>query len=642
MKRWFGPEGMLSGNFRGFEFREAQLELAEMVWQCLNSGERKTLLAEAPTGIGKTLALLVPGALWAASSSKRILYLTSTITLQEHLFRHHLPQVEEITGSRLSFGMLKGRRHYACLLKARELIRRGPLEEAGQGWRTLSKEWLSDWLGKTATGELSELGIHPESGLAAKLSASRDSCIGASCPQRNGCFLYRMYRDAQNWDVVIANYHLFFSHPPSAFPVPFDALFCDEAHHVAEAARAAATLRVSRQDWERTIEPGAAQLAASVAGRSPEKAEALKEAARKCAGRMRAFFDEGEMVLAEGTLFRKRQDLPASSGAVVLAADDMIQRGRECLGGKNLFGEADALSDAAEQWLEEVQALRDGFNWCAAVDMFPEWAYWWDGKSLLSAPADCSEIVPEWLGSEGERPVVAVSATLALGRDMTYWERETGIRADEKAVFESPFPLAEQMGIWVVDIGLPVTDPGYDERVSRVVERLCDMNGGRTLALLSSRRLLRAVGARLKSVNRSYNVLLQGEAPPGTLGEAFRSDISSVLVGSVSYREGVDVPGEGLTQVIIDRIPFQHPRDPLLRTRKALYGERLFPEIVLPMAKMYLKQAAGRLIRTASDSGRVVILDNRVLSRPDWNIPEALPPVTYRRVQLSGLSVARQ
>jgi ATP-dependent DNA helicase DinG len=189
---------------------------------------------------------------------------------------------------------------------------------------------------------------------------------------------------------------------------------------------------------------------------------------------------------------------------------------------------------------------------------------------------------------------------------------------------------------------LTVTDTNYDDRVARVVEKLCDMNGGKTLVLLSSHRLLKKVGIRLRLKEKPYKILVQGDAPPGFLAEAFRKDLSSVLVGSVSYREGVDVPGEGLTQVIIDRIPFQHPRDPLLRTRRALYGGRLFPEIVLPMAKMYLKQAAGRLIRTASDSGRVVILDDRVLTREDWDIPEALPRVGFRRVKLSGLSVARR
>jgi ATP-dependent DNA helicase DinG len=231
---------------------------------------------------------------------------------------------------------------------------------------------------------------------------------------------------------------------------------------------------------------------------------------------------------------------------------------------------------------------------------------------------------------------------MALGGDMSYWERETGLAADEKVVLDSPFPLARQMEIWVVDIGLTVTDTNYDDRVARVVEKLCDMNGGKTLVLLSSHRLLKKVGIRLRLKEKPYKILVQGDAPPGFLAEAFRKDLSSVLVGSVSYREGVDVPGEGLTQVIIDRIPFQHPRDPLLRTRRALYGGRLFPEIVLPMAKMYLKQAAGRLIRTASDSGRVVILDDRVLTREDWDIPEALPRVGFRRVKLSGLSVARR
>ncbi|MGC9372457.1 MAG: ATP-dependent DNA helicase [Thermovirgaceae bacterium] len=641
MKRWFGPEGVFSKTFPAFEFRREQLELAEKVWDCLNSGDGKTFLAEAPTGIGKTLALLVPGALWALSSSKRILYLTSTITLQEHLLRQHLPQLKDILGSCLRFGVLKGRRHYACPLKVREWCEQG-MPEGAEGEKSPSRGELSAWVRLTETGELAELGISPESAIAGKLSATKDGCRGASCPNRNECFLYRMYREAQNWDVVIANYHLFFSHAPSAFPVLYDALFCDEAHHVAEAARSAVTRRACREDWLRITELCTRHAVSSLAKEHPQKAEALKKAAQDCAEKVGSFFDAAAGSLEPGTLFERPEDLPLQAKDAIAAADDMIGKGMACLEQKNLFGESDTLHSAAGQWLDEASGLRDTLAWCSRVDMFPEWGYWWDGLCLVSVPADCSSFVPEWVGQDHVYPVIAVSATMALGGDMSYWESETGLAADEKVVLDSPFHLARQMEIWVVDIGLTVTDNDYDDRVARVVEKLCDMNDGRTLVLLSSHRLLKKVGTRLKLKEKPYKILVQGEAPPGVLAEAFRKDHSSVLVGSVSYREGVDVPGDGLTQVVIDRIPFQHPRDPLLRTRRALYGGRLFPEIVLPMAKMYLKQAAGRLIRTASDSGRVVILDNRVLTREDWDIPEDLPRVGFRRVKLSGLSVARR
>jgi len=641
VKSWFGPEGILSKRFPAFEFRREQLELAERVWGCLNSGDPKILLAEAPTGIGKTLALLVPGTLWALSSTKRILYLTSTITLQEHLLRQHLPQLRDVVGSHLRFGVLKGRRHYACALKVREWCDQGVHEEVG-GEKFPSREELSAWVQLTETGELAELGISPESAVAGKLSASKDGCRGASCPNRNECFLLRMYREAQNWDIVIANYHLFFSHAPSAFPVPFDALFCDEAHHVAEAARSAVTRRVCREDWLRITEFCVRHVASSLAKEHPKKVEALKKAAQDCAAKVGSFFDAVAGSLEPGTLFEKPEDLPLQAKEAIAAADDMIGKGMACLEQKNLFGEPDTFLSAAGQWLEEASGLRDTLSWCCRVDMFPEWGYWWDGLCLVSAPADCSSFVPEWLGQDRVHPVIAVSATMALGGDMSYWENETGLLADEKVVLDSPFPLARQMEIWVVDIGVTVTDTDYDDRVARVVEKLCDMNGGRTLVLLNSHRLLKKVGMRLRLKEKPYNILVQGDAPPGVLAEAFRKDLSSVLVGSVSYREGVDVPGDGLTQVIIDRIPFQHPRDPLLRTWRALYGGRFFREILLPMAKMYLKQAAGRLIRSASDSGRVVILDNRVLTRKDWDIPEALPRVGFRRVKLSGLSVARR
>jgi ATP-dependent DNA helicase DinG len=173
------------------------------------------------------------------------------------------------------------------------------------------------------------------------------------------------------------------------------------------------------------------------------------------------------------------------------------------------------------------------------------------------------------------------------------------------------------------------------------MEKLVEANGGSTLLLVSSLKLLRKTAEILRNRKRAYTILVQGELPRTELLRAFREDRSSVLVGSASFREGVDIPGEGLTQVIIDRIPFPHPADPLVQARNALFGGRSFSRITLPEAKMLLKQAAGRLIRSREDRGRVVILDGRVLSRKDWNIPGALPAVKYRRLVVPRQNVSK-
>ncbi|MEA3508649.1 MAG: ATP-dependent DNA helicase, partial [Synergistota bacterium] len=272
--------------------------------------------------------------------------------------------------------------------------------------------------------------------------------------------------------------------------------------------------------------------------------------------------------------------------------------------------------------------------WCTSVEGFPDWAYWWDGSRLSSVPAECAEMIAPWIFDSSPHAVIALSATLAAEGAFDYWRRETGIIPGRTLVLDSPFPLREQMSLWVVDLGRPVTQDDYPDTVARVVEKLCEQNGGSTLVLLSSFRVLGAVAARLASVKRGFRVLVQGQAPRWELLREFREDESSVLVGSVSFREGIDVPGKGLSQVIIDRIPFPHPSDPLIQTLEEKYGRKLFHRILLPGAKLLLRQAAGRLIRSFGDSGRVAILDGRVLSRTDWNIPAELPDAPYRKVTI--------
>lgn len=297
------------------------------------------------------------------------------------------------------------------------------------------------------------------------------------------------------------------------------------------------------------------------------------------------------------------------------------------------------LGEAASvvNWIDDLNEFRRSTLWCLKVGSFPSWGYWRGsdskgGGALMSAPVVCSEIVQNALSSESPEKSVMVSATLTLAGDFSFWSRETGVQPEEKLVVASPFDFENQMEILVVDVGVPVAAQGYDDRVCRIVSKLCDDNGGRSLVLLSSTRLLRSVAAHMRGCEHSYEVLVQGDMPQRELLRRFRDMETSALLGSVSFREGVDIPGDSLTQVIIDRIPFPHPNDPLVQARNALENQKAFVKTILPNAKMFLRQAIGRLIRGSSDRGRVVLLDGRILDREAWKILEILPNCRVRRL----------
>ena len=629
----FSAGGVLSRSFPGFEYRPQQEVLAERVWSCLDAGDGGILLAEAPTGIGKTHALLVPSIFWSLEKDRTVLFLTSGIPLQEQIVKRDLPDLCRCLGVDLPFGLIKGKSNYLCRLKGKEL---GEKELLHLMEGDIAYDLVA-WMEKTETGDFSEIALPPTHPAIASISAGSDFCRGNGCPFRESCFLRRVIQQAQEWKIIVANYHLFFSYSASTgkgFPVHFDAVVCDEAHRLTEAARAAATLHSSAEDWIRMMDFGRGRIlprADWLSGEDREKCASSMEFVRKEAVRL---FDGWKKQIRRGEVFTDEIFPPGGPEELTDAAEELLKTvGTPPGNGEGDF-RARETSALVSQWREGVDEITRSARWCAGIKRYPEWAYWWDGRSLFSAPADCGELIRDWVFPRPLDAMVAVSATMAIGKDFSFWERETGLSATETVVLDSPFRLDEQMSVWVVDLGIPVIDEHYDSHVAAVSEELCNDNGGSTLILLSSLRLLKAVSDRLRSKERPYQVLVQGELPRNELLRRFREDLSSVLVGSVSFREGIDVPGEGLTQVIIDRIPFPHPDDPLLVTRRALDGQKVFRKMVLPRAKILLKQAAGRLIRTGSDRGRVVILDGRVLSRAGWKITEALPKVGYRRVEV--------
>ena len=639
LEGFFKPSGLLARRLDKYEYRPQQLEFAEAVRKFLRDPSKSTMAAEAPPGVGKTFSVLIPAIMEA--EGRNILFLTASITLQEQLIDKDLPKLRTVLGKNFSYGLLKGRGNYVCLRRAAAISN---MFFQSSGDEPLD---LARWIGETESGDLAELSLPGGHPLFFQASASAANCIGSSCPFRSRCFVVLALRNAQDWQVVVANYHLFFSHILSAkgsFPVKYDWLVCDEAHRLPDAARAAATIEASSEQGGLLLRQRTLSGFDSLFSKNGIDTPLFKERAAEARESLSALFTLAELRFKHGEgitacdeeLLHKGEELAASFDKLlspVRALEDRFMSGG--------FEHSPDLGEAASvvNWIDEVNSFRRSALWCLKVGNFPGWGYWRgsDAKgsgSLMSAPVICSEIVQNALLSESPEKSVMVSATLTLAGDFSFWSRETGVVPEEKLVVSSPFDFENQMEILVADVGVPVAASGYDERVARIVSKLCDDNGGRSLVLLSSTRLLRSVAAYMRGRKNAYEVLVQGDMPQRDLLRRFREEETSALLGSVSFREGVDIPGDSLTQVIIDRIPFPHPNDPLVQARNSLENQKAFSKTILPNAKMFLRQAVGRLIRSNSDRGRVVLLDGRVLDREEWKVLDVLPRCRVRRLTI--------
>ncbi len=632
----FGSSGAFAKKFEGYRPRLPQQQLAQAVWDICDA-EEGLLAAEAPTGVGKSFALLAPALLQAEAQDKRVLVLTGSIPLQEQLLKKDLPQLMNILNIYLPYALIKGRSRYACRARIRELGSEGLLSFSGD--QGSASSLILDWAKRSVLGDLEELSLPPSHPGVLKIAAKSRGCLGRACEEWENCFVQRALRQALDSSVVVANYHLFFAYTLGAgmpFPIPFDILLCDEAHHLMEAARSSVAKVFSLDEMNRLLAPGTVTQLVRYAEQehlpSEDFHEELKLLRRDCEGLF-------EMILwkcGKGRTFKKPLEELQNRSSHILERLGRVAHTlaslREGPSGEEPSEEASALL----LWYEDLSLLARHGDWCCSVAHYPEWAYWWDGRNLQSVPTDCSPWIRQVLDYSKGGCMVATSATLALEGRFDYWQRQTGLVPHRALVVDTPFNLKEQMEIWVVDMGLRVVDPSYDDTLARTAERLIEDNQGRTLLLVSSRRLLGIVKERLLRKPRSYRVLVQDDLPRSELLRIFREDTTSVLVGTVSFREGVDIPGDGLTQVIVDRIPFPHPRDPLVEAQNDALGKKAFSEETLPWAIMLLKQAVGRLIRSDADRGRVVILDGRVVQRREWHILEALPRVRVRHLRLSS------
>ena len=633
-----GPGGRLAAAFPGYEHRPGQLEMAARIARALDEDER--LLVEAGTGTGKTLAYLVPAIL----SGRKIVISTATKTLQDQIARVDLPRLAQVLPRPFSWSVMKGLGNYVCRRRLAAYEQQTTLVSDPAFDR------LRTWIDETASGDRADASDLPdESPLWREIASSPETRLGARCPHNDRCFVTAMRRGAASADVVVANHHLFFADlalrgawPEASVLPPYEAVIFDEAHQIEDIAGEFFGVHVSTQrllalarDLSRAQPRNplrAESLAARLQGTAAALADALRDRAarpgraapaRRGGARMPAPVREREESrvplpddLWTGVVATRYHELDAVLEEV---ADWLHPDGQTVGDATRAAPELAALGRRAQATRDDLSALVDGGRGVAGrARSDVRWMVLGPrGVGIHAAPID---VGPRLAEAFAAHPGAAVftSATLAVAGSFSYVRQRLGLGdTAAEAVFPSPFRYDRQALLYVaVDLPEPTEDAFIEAAAERAAE-LCRITDGRALLLFTSFRNLRAVAAHLRQV-LTQPVLVQGERPRRALLEALRSELGSVLLATQSFWEGVDVPGEALSLVVIDRLPFAVPDDPLTAARIHRLrdeGDDPFGAYQLPRAALALKQGFGRLIRTRSDAGIVALLDGRIARR---------------------------
>ena len=581
----FGPGGALARALPDFEPRREQGTLARAIERALATGEH--LVAEAGTGVGKSLAYLVP----ALASGQRVVVATATKALQEQLLQKDVPLAATALDRTVRVEVLKGRANYLC---RRQLQGFQPFllpdGRDGRAW-----EAMQGWLDTTDTGDRAELAVEPSEALWAELAVGPDRCSGRRCPFVSACFSEAARQRASEADLVIVNHALYFAHVASGGGVlpEHDAVIFDEGHRLEESAASWLGGRVSRaglrrlaHDVERGCRDAQKPLPARQLDRVDRTGEKLLRAVAPPSGR------------------RRLRAVPVEPALVLV---DALRDLSEVLHGQG--EDLDALSRRALGAASEVEACLEPGELDRVV--------WSEPDALAWAPVDVSAELRDKLWDEGPTAIL-VSATLTTGEDARFVRNRLGLEHAREEVVGSPFDFPDQALLYVPRTMPDPRSDGFIDRAAEEIVSLLALSEGRALVLTSSYRALDAYRERVRG-RVPYDVLVQGEAPRERLLERFRDEVGSVLLATSTFWQGVDVPGESLSLLVIDKLPFSAPGDPLHEARCEAVewgGGDWFRDYALPPAMLQLRQGFGRLIRGHADRGVVAILDPRLRTRP--------------------------
>jgi len=599
-----GPDGLLARSLEGFEFRDSQMQMALLIQDSLQ--QKTPAIVEAGTGTGKTLGYLVPLIL----NQKKGVISTGTKNLQEQVFFKDIPLLEKATGLKIDAMIMKGRKNYLCLHRYHQYFSQPSLLETGMG---KIRQSLEAWLGKTEFADRAELSwLADNDTLWDALSATSDQCLGADCKFLNECFLSRLRSKAAKSKIIIVNHHLFFADMKvkrGGFGeiIPrFQVAVFDEAHSVEEIATSFLGETLSTNQLMELVN----DLEKETKGSKDIDRDKLKKhlnAIRTGAERLRILFNDRE---DKGRLDNETLSVMSEGPA------REIRQGLKYLYEKTDFGESDNAALEAmpvrardmEDLLDQILRKRDA-----------KWLNWYEKRKrslvLHASPLDISGRMNELL-YEKVQTVVFTSATLSTNRTFDYIRSRLGLFDALEGIYPSHFDFKTQTLMYIPRDLPPPNAPDFALEVARRVMDILKMTHGRALVLFTSYHNLNLVHQIMEG-RIPYTIHRQGDAPRSVLLEEFRRDIHSVLLATGSFWQGVDVPGESLSCLIIDKLPFDSPGEPLVAARIDAIrdqGGNPFMEYQIPSAIISLKQGLGRLIRKNSDKGIFSVLDTRIVT----------------------------
>jgi ATP-dependent DNA helicase DinG len=626
--RAFAAEGPLAHGDPGFQPRQAQDRLAfAIAWAV---AEREALVAEAGTGVGKTFAYLVPLLL----SGRRALVSTATKSLQDQLFLRDLPRLRDLLGVPVRMALLKGRSSYLCRWRLAQ-ARSGATLPDRFSVRALAR--VEQWAHGTRNGDLAELdGLDDRSPVIPLVTSTRENCLGADCPEFRSCHVMQARREAMAADLVVVNHHLFFadlalrdSGVAELLPT-VDAAVFDEAHQLVEAG---VQFLGSTLGTAQAIDLGRDVLAAGLQharGLQPwaERVAALDRAARElrllCAGPMRD---------VRG-LVKLRWDDSAADGALQPALQALARAAADAAESAAAVGETAPEFPRLVERLRGLGALADGFAAEAAedrvrwIDLSPHQA------RLVESPLDIRDMLSAQRAA-APKAWIFTSATLGDDEALSWFTAATGLEDATMLRVGSPFDYPNHARLWVPPRFPKPNESAHPAAVGALAARCALALGGRSFVLTTTLRVLPLVADALRQAaerdGATLEILVQGSEPRRALLRRYGDGRGRVLVGSQSFWEGIDIPGEALQCVVIDKLPFPPPNDPLVQARVRqlrLAGRDAFNEYFVSEAAVSLKQGAGRLIRTETDRGLLVVCDPR-LRRMGYGVrlQAALPPM---------------
>lgn len=654
-----GPDGALSRLMSGYEPRESQIELLRSVGAAFN--DSSICVAEAGTGVGKSMAYLLPAIAWAEQNPERVVISTATINLQQQLVEKDIPLALRVLGSRVKTALVKGRGNYVCLRKLNEARDEDTLfDEVDDDLKA-----IAEWSETSKSGSRSELPRFVNDRVWSRVAAEADGCLAQRCRFREKCFVLQSRREAAAAQVLVVNHHLLFSDlavrisgagfENTAVLPPFGRVVFDEAHNMERSATSYFSESMTRFSIARQLGRlhrrrrgralGLAVSLVRMVNRPPAGGNTLGEIENLTRGiteRMEAL--EASVFASLGAESNRRYTGEVTEAVRRELLDPMSELHDALLA---LIMRIQALLDAVPEAeldtpeayqarivrgrLEEFASLCQSFS---QFDEIPEKVFWVQRQALpggelylqfVITPLDLSGMMREAV-FEPYETVVCTSATLTVRDRFEFWLRRVGlsgstVRPVETLSLPSPFPYREHVLLGVpADAPQPTDEERYLQFVERYVYEVLDLSEGGGLVLFTSYGMLRSIYERVapRLSQRGITVLRQGDEDRARLLGRFTTDLASVLFATDSFWEGVDAPGETLKVVIICRLPFRVPSDPVVKARMEAIdtrGGNSFGEYALPTAVMRLRQGFGRLMRRSTDRGVVIILDSRVVRR---------------------------